>query len=149
MPQHPDRSTSVESKNGGRSEAEPCRSQPISAFELHWSGAVYGYPPETEISRVPLFGSSSADRYRPPPVLPPRPIKFVPFAADRPRPALPLEKLSSDIADASEQKNISVIHIPVPLVSVLIIYYYIASLKLPPAISSFSHPKTLYPHILS
>ncbi|KAF4771358.1 Aconitase/3-isopropylmalate dehydratase large subunit alpha/beta/alpha subdomain 1/3 [Penicillium solitum] len=98
----------------GRSEGNLASDQPISGSQLLWSGAVGEYPPRAVISRDPLFGSSSADRYRPTPVLPLRPIKFVPFAADRPKPALPLEQLSSDIADASEQKNITVIPIPVP-----------------------------------
>jgi hypothetical protein len=44
-----------------------------------------------------------------------QPIKIPLFAADRPRSAMPLEQLPSDIADSSEQKNIIIVillHIP-------------------------------------
>lgn len=74
------------------------------------------------VAAFPFSVTFKTVRHRLSATLPLQPIKMPLFAADRPRSALPLEELPSDIADSSEQKNIiTVISSPYPQVSVLTI----------------------------
>ena len=73
-------------------------------------------PPRSASSRHFFLCRYIQSRHRPSAMSVGQPIKTRLFSADRPRSALPLEKLPSDIAVAAELKNIIVIPTPDPQV---------------------------------